>query len=305
MKIALKVDVDTLRGTLEGVPALLNLYRQYGVKATFLFSLGPDHTGRALRRIFRPGFFSKIQRTSVLSHYGLKTLLYGTLLPGPHIGRQGHAIMRQTEQAGHEVGVHCYDHIRWQDFVANRDATWTLNEIQAAVDSFQAVFGHRPLVHGAAGWQLNKHTLQLEQQFNFSYASDCRGHSPFIPYMDGETFHCPQIPTTLPTLDELLGCNGVTEDNAHEAIFVASRQPTVAGHVYTLHAELEGMKLLPIMEKLLQLWQQNGDNIGTLEAYVAGLNTTTLPCHELVWGEVEGRSGVLAVQGRKITAQSS
>ena len=89
MKIALKVDVDTLRGTLEGVPALLELYQRYGVKATFLFSLGPDHTGRALRRIFRPGFFSKVQRTSVLSHYGLKTLLYGTLLPGPHIGRQG------------------------------------------------------------------------------------------------------------------------------------------------------------------------------------------------------------------------
>jgi peptidoglycan/xylan/chitin deacetylase (PgdA/CDA1 family) len=301
MKIALKVDVDTLRGTLEGVPALLDLYQRYGVKATFLFSLGPDHTGRALRRIFRPGFFRKVQRTSVLSHYGLKTLLYGTLIPGPHIGRRGHAIMRQVEQAGHEVGVHCHDHIRWQDFVASRGAEWTRKEMQLAIDSFQAVFGRKPLVHGAAGWQLNKHTLELEQQLSFRYASDCRGQSPFIPQMEGETFQCPQIPTTLPTLDELLGHNGITEANVYEAVFAASRKPAPEGHVYTLHAELEGMKLLSVMEKLLQMWQAAGDDIGTLEDYVADIDTAALPKHELAWGEVEGRSGVLAVQGRKIT----
>ena len=48
------------------------------VGATFLFSMGPDHTGRAPKRIFRPGFMKKVRRTSVRSNYGLKTLLYGT-----------------------------------------------------------------------------------------------------------------------------------------------------------------------------------------------------------------------------------
>ena len=86
--IALKVDVDTLRGTLEGVPSLLRMLARRKTRATFLFSLGPDHTGRALKRIFRPGFLAKVRRTSVGSNYGLKTLLYGTLLPGPDIGRR-------------------------------------------------------------------------------------------------------------------------------------------------------------------------------------------------------------------------
>ena len=85
--LVLKIDVDTFRGTKEGVPRLSALLQKYGANATFLFSLGPDHTGRALKRIFRPGFFQKVKRTSVLSHYGLKTLLYGVLLPGPHIGK--------------------------------------------------------------------------------------------------------------------------------------------------------------------------------------------------------------------------
>ncbi|EQD28662.1 polysaccharide deacetylase protein, partial [mine drainage metagenome] len=84
--LALKVDVDTLRGTRTGVPALVELLRAEQAQATFLFSLGPDHTGRALKRVFRPGFLGKVKRTSVLEHYGLRTLLYGTLLPGPDIG---------------------------------------------------------------------------------------------------------------------------------------------------------------------------------------------------------------------------
>jgi len=302
MKIALKVDVDTLRGTQQGVPALLELFRRYGVKATFLFSLGPDHTGRALRRIFRPGFFSKVQRTSVLRHYGLKTLLYGTLLPGPHIGRRGREIMRAAEASGHEVGVHCHDHIRWQDFVAERDAAWTEKELLAAIDAFTEVFGHAPQVHGAAGWQINVHTLALEERLELRYASDCRGQFPFLPVMDGVNYACPQVPGTLPTLDELIGCGGISEANVHNTVFAASRTPAPAGHVYTLHAELEGMQLLPVMERLLQLWQEAGDQVCTLQEYFTGMDPATLPRHEIIRGEIEGRSGLLAIQGDPVTA---
>ncbi len=302
MKIALKVDVDTLRGTLEGVPALLDLYRRHGVRATFLFSLGPDHTGRALRRIFRPGFFSKVQRTSVLRHYGLKTLLYGTLLPGPHIGRRGREIMRAAQAAGHEVGVHCHDHIRWQDFVARRDAAWTEKELRAAVDAFREVFGHAPHVHGAAGWQINAPTLALEEQLGFHYASDCRGEFPFLPVMDGVAYACPQLPGTLPTLDELIGCDGINEANVHDAVFAASRKPAPAGHVYTLHAELEGMKLLPVMDRLLRQWRETGDQVCSLQEYFAALDPEKLPRHEMLRGEIAGRSGLLAKQGAPVTA---
>ena len=48
-RIGLKVDVDTLRGTREGVPRLAALFKKHGVEATFYFSVGPDHTGRAMR----------------------------------------------------------------------------------------------------------------------------------------------------------------------------------------------------------------------------------------------------------------
>jgi len=296
MRIALKVDVDTYRGTLQGIPSLLRLFRQYGVRATFLFSLGPDHTGRAIRRVFRPGFLSKVSRTSVTEHYGYKTLMYGVLLPGPHIGHKAGHIMRQARDQGHEVGIHCYDHVRWQDYVARKNRAWTQREMKRAADAFEQVFGSPASIHGAAGWQLNPQVLELEQVMGFRYASDVRGYAPFYPKMQEVASNCVQIPTTLPTLDELIGCDGLTPDNVHEAVFTASRKPLPEGHVYTLHAELEGMKLLPVMEKLLQSWQQAGDEIVAVDAIYQQLDLDSLPHQHIEMKEIPGRSGVLAVQ---------
>ena len=115
VRLALKVDVDTERGTREGVPALAELFSRAGVPATFYFSLGPDHTGRALRRVFRPGFVGKTVRTNVLAIYGIRTLLNGVLLPGPRIARRHAELLRTVRKAGFDVGVHCWDHVRWQD----------------------------------------------------------------------------------------------------------------------------------------------------------------------------------------------
>lgn len=298
MPIALKVDIDTLRGTEEGVPNLLRIFDRYQVRATFLFSLGPDHTGRALRRVFRPGFLAKVRRTSVTSHYGFKTLLYGTLLPGPHIGKRTGQLMRQVRAAGHEVGIHCYDHFKWQDYVVGKDAEWTRQELSKAIAAFGEVFGEAPKVLGAPGWQLNGPTLALEEELGFRYASDTRGEEPFLPEMAGVTSQCPQLPTTLPTLDELLGLEGISEANVHAEIFQASRRPMPHGHVYTLHGELEGMKLAPVLERLLTTWREAGEQIGTLADTFASFDVKQLPHRRILMREIPGRSGLIGVAER-------
>jgi peptidoglycan/xylan/chitin deacetylase (PgdA/CDA1 family) len=302
MRVALKVDVDTLRGTLEGIPALLRLFDRYSVRATFLFSLGPDHTGRALRRVFRPGFLNKVRRTSVTSHYGFRTLMYGTLLPGPDIGRRAGAVMRSVAEAGHEVGIHCHDHFKWQDFVSRRDLEWTRREMEHAREAFERVFRRPARVHGAAGWQLNAHVLALEEQMGFEYASDTRGTSPYFPLLEGVRSACPQIPTTLPTLDELIGRDGITGDNVHQRLYDESLQPLPRGQVHTLHAELEGMKLERVMERLLEMWRSAGAGICALEDLYRDLDLAALPCHRVEWGEIQGRAGQLALQGAPVAA---
>ncbi|MCX7198186.1 MAG: polysaccharide deacetylase family protein, partial [Proteobacteria bacterium] len=256
MKLALKVDVDTYRGTREGVPRLVELLQREGAGATFLFSLGPDHTGRAVRRVFRRGFMRKVSRTSVLEHYGLRTLLYGTLLPGPDIGERCRQQMQAVRDAGFECGIHCWDHVRWQDRLALADDAWTRAEMQRACDRFDEVFGAPARTHGAAGWQMNVHALRNTQRLSFGYSSDTRGTHPFLPTYNAELIACPQIPTTLPTLDELIGRDGITADNvADRLLALTDAERPATGHVYTLHAELEGRKLAPAFERLLAGWK--------------------------------------------------
>ncbi|HEX4152777.1 MAG TPA: polysaccharide deacetylase family protein [Steroidobacteraceae bacterium] len=318
--IGLKVDVDTLRGTREGVPRLAALLKKHGVGATFYFSVGPDHTGRALKRVFRKGFAQKVARTSVLKHYGWKTLMYGVLLPGPDIGREAGEEMRRVRDAGFEVGLHTYDHVRWQDGVAQADAAWTRREFERGIAAFERVFGAVPVSHAAAGWQINAHGLALEQEHGLKYASDTRGGGAFLPRLESGISTCLQIPTTLPTFDELLGRDGIDESSIAEAVFrlstagpAAASAPAVASapasasapapapdpatpQVFTLHAELEGMLLRDSFESLLVKWREAGASVVDMASIHARVTRRPLPARRVILGEIPGRSGTLAVQ---------
>jgi undecaprenyl phosphate-alpha-L-ara4FN deformylase len=295
--IALKVDVDTFRGTREGVPRLAALLERLGARATFLFSLGPDHTGRAIKRVFRRGFLGKVKRTSVLEHYGLRTLLYGVLLPGPRIGRRCRGILQDIGARGFEVGVHTWDHIRWQDGVARASESWTRRELALATDEFAGIFGRAPRVHGAAGWQMNAHVPALERDLGFLYASDTRGSAPFLPLSDGSAVPVPQLPTTLPTLDELIGREDLGGEDPVDHLLALTDEADGRDQVYTLHAELEGGAFLGAFERLLKAWKARGARLTDLAGYAGQLDPGTLPRCSIVAGTVAGRSGTLAVQG--------
>jgi len=310
--MVLKIDVDTYRGTREGVPNLVQMLGAFQAHATFLFSLGPDHTGWALRRALRPGFFSKVSRTSVVEHYGFKTLMYGTLLPGPDIGKKCAKQMRAVRDAGFECGIHTWDHVLWQDNVATRGASWTSTIMRKASARYTQVFGTAPHTHGAAGWQMNRDAYGEHDGAGYRYASDGRvparengamANDVYGPHRlsdGGKVFTCIQLPTTLPTLDELLGreLDGVliTIDNvaAHLLKLTAGAS---RDHVYTLHAELEGQKLAPIFRQLLEGWLAQGYQLASMADLYQKVKDLELPVCPLTWGELPGRSGNLIMQG--------
>ena len=307
--LTLKIDVDTYRGTRGGVPGLVRMLARHGAGATFLFSLGPDHTGWALRRALRPGFFQKVSRTSVLEHYGLKTLMYGVLLPAPDIGRGCAAEMRAVRDAGFECGIHTWDHVVWQDNVRRRDPDWTARQMHLAFQRFVDVFGVAPQSHGAAGWQMNAHAFRQLDALGIACASDSRallkddgalaepGIGPHRLSVEGQVLSCIQMPTTLPTLDELLGRTiaGVVITPANIAAFLLRLTEGGRDHVYTLHAELEGQKLAPIFDQLLAGWKAQGYQLGSMAHYNRQLDRSGLPVRAMQWGVLPGRSGELIV----------
>lgn len=294
--LAIKVDVDTDRGTRVGVPALLSLFEETGVRATFLFSLGPDTTGRAIKRMFRPGFFSKVRRTGVLGMYGIRTLLNGTLLPPPHVGRRNQAVMRAARDHGHEVGIHCYDHTRWQDGLMTMTEAEVREEFGEARREFERIFGMSARIAGAAGWQANALSLAAYDDANLLYASDARGTHPFFPRANGRVYRTLQIPTTLPTMDELLGRPQHPEDGIAEHYL--SLLKTGAPNILTIHAEIEGMKKIDLFRKLLEQARRQSVRFTRLRDLASELlkDPAAISICDLTTGTVDGRSGALTVQ---------
>jgi peptidoglycan/xylan/chitin deacetylase (PgdA/CDA1 family) len=295
--VALKVDVDTYAGTRDGVPTLMRDMEHFGARATFYFSLGPDNSGKAIRRIFtRKGFLAKMLRTRAPSAYGIRTMLYGTLLPAPMIGAGLAEQMRMVEQQGHEAGIHCWDHVRWHDYLPRFSRTEVAGELECAANLFGEIFGHRALSIAAPGWTVSPDSLELQDAMGLSYCSDSRGSHPFYPVMAGRRYATLQIPTTLPTADEILGQNGVTAENLPE-YYLGSLKAGL--NVLTIHAELEGGAIRHSFVALLEQLAARGIRCVTLQS--AATMAGNVPDCCLYMGELPGRVGQVALQGEVVS----
>jgi peptidoglycan/xylan/chitin deacetylase (PgdA/CDA1 family) len=231
-------------------------------------------------------------RTKAPAAYGIKTMLYGTLLPAPMIAASFPEILRETEQAGHEVGIHCWDHVKWHDYLPWFPKHLTAMELGRASALFEEIMGHRATTTAAPGWTVSSDSLEVQDAMGLDYCSDGRGKQPFYPVMNDRTFRTLQIPTTLPTADEILGENGITPDNIHE-FYVSSLKEGL--NVLTIHAELEGNAIRHSFVRLLERFKSDGVRCITLGQAAKGL--TAAPACELFMEEIPGRAGKVAIQG--------
>lgn len=294
--VALKVDVDTYAGTRDGVPRLLDDMRRFGAQATFYFSMGPDNSGKAIRRIFtRKGFLKKQLRSKAPAAYGIKTMLYGTLLPAPMIASAFPGVLRETERQGHEAGIHCWDHVKWHDYLPWFPKHLTAMELGRAGALFEEILCRRAITTAAPGWTVSPDSLEVQDAMGLEYCSDSRGSHPFYPVMEGRRFRTLQIPTTLPTADEILGENGITPENIHQ-FYLDSLGSGL--NVLTIHAELEGGAIRGSFIRLLEGLSAGGIRCITLAE--AAHRTARAPACRLFMGEFPGRAGKVAIQGEVV-----
>jgi undecaprenyl phosphate-alpha-L-ara4FN deformylase len=288
--------VDTLRGTRRGVPSLCHLLREHDIRATFFFTVGPDNMGRHLWRMFKPAFLWKMLRTRAASLYGWDILLRGTLWPGPVIAGKVPQVIRDAANAGHEIGLHAWDHHAWQAHVEDWSPQQLQTELQRGYDALTEVIGRPPTCAASPGWRCTNAVLAEKERLPFTYNSDCRGANIFMPVVDGQVLRQPQVPITLPTYDELLGTHGITDQNYNDRILSLLAEDRL--NVLTIHAEVEGISHRDLFGDFVARALKGGIEFVPLgELLPVG---ASWPEDTIELRKIPGREGVLACQASSL-----
>lgn len=291
-RVGLRIDVDTWRGTREGVPRLLELLNQHGVSASFFFSVGPDNMGRHLWRLIKPRFLWKMLRSHAVSLYGWDILLAGTAWPGRLIGRGNAAILRQTA-VQHEVGLHAWDHFAWQTWAGVWRPAQLHQQIQRGKAALEEILGQAITCSAVAGWRADQRVVDAKQPFGFRYNSDCRGDTLFRPLLTDGGLGTVQVPVTLPTWDEAVGAIA-TPDTFNR--FILNAMHHAAGTpVYTIHAEVEGIAYRDTFAALLETARREGLVFCPLGELLPE-SIDDLPHGVVARGSIAGREGWLGCQ---------
>jgi len=201
-----------------------------------------------------------------------------------------------VRDAGFEVGVHAYNHYRWQDYVQRMDLGAVRAEFAAARAEFARIFGAEAEAAGAAGWQSNDRSREVYDEAGLLYSSDTRGAHPYFPRLGGRVFRTLEIPTTLPTLDELMG-RPEFPDRAIVPHLVSLVGPGRL-NVFTLHAEIEGMGRRAVFRELLGACRKAGVEFVRLgdEARALLADRAAVPVCDQTMARIDGRSGLVATQ---------
>jgi peptidoglycan/xylan/chitin deacetylase (PgdA/CDA1 family) len=288
-QIALRIQVGSLAGAQRGVPRLLEALQTAGAGATFCLSLGPDRSGRARGEALR-----------LARRAGWSSLLRGTLLPAGEIGRQAADSLKLIPTAACEAGLSAWDRVTWEKHGKHADNAAIATDLARGCAAFTALFGTPPRIFAAPAWQAHRQALRLLQRLGFAGASDCRGTAPFLPVWDGEPLPCPQLPTTLPTLEDL--AHAGSDATAALAQLLEAGTRLQGPQVFALRAEYEGLGDLDPLVRLWQGWRAQGHALITLGELASACSPARLPYARIAYGQLPHRPNPLALQGEPFLA---
>lgn len=170
-----RFDIDTHRCMRQGIPALLNLAKEFNVHFTFFVNMG--------RAVYHLNQFKKCllkttksddnySKLSSLERLGWKDYLFAAIL-NPFVGTSSPDMLKKLQQQGHELGLHGgMNHAKWQC----NARTWTQDKIkdqvEKAIYKYRMVTGSVPKGFSSPGWQGGDKVNNVLKELKFIYVAD-------------------------------------------------------------------------------------------------------------------------------------
>ncbi|BAC24307.1 b2256 [Wigglesworthia glossinidia endosymbiont of Glossina brevipalpis] len=284
-------------GTKLGVPNLWEILNKKKIKATFFFTVGPDNMGRHFWRLIKPKFLFKMFRINPFKIYGLNILRSGFIGKGKNIGKICKNEIKSASK-DHEIGLHAWDHFSWQTWINMFSKKKIIKHINLGKNALQHIIKYPVTCFASPGWRTNEYVLRtLKNNFNFSYNSDCRGSNLFFPYLGDGKIGSLQIPVTLPTFDEVI--NIKTTIKKYNSFIIKLIKTQLNFSVYTIHAEIEGMKYKKEFEEFLNIAINEGINFCRLKDLIPK-EIENIPIYKINHKTIPGRDGWIAYQQKII-----
>ena len=285
MTIGLRVSVQTIFGALQGVPRLIKLLDKYSAKATFFFAMGPDTNGLSIKQL---------RQSLSLRYFNYKSINYRAILRLQTFETDCKDILKLTRNNGFEIGVDRFNSTSWKNNARSASSKWTELQMQRTNSIFIELSGKAPKASSAPFWQMNRDAYRLNQRLGYAYTSDTRGTHPFLPIFDGEIISCPQVPTTLPTIPEMM--QGKRKEPNLVLQSTIEHMNGLNHLIYGAHAEMEGGPYYSHFDKLLQNWSEKKHDIVSLQQYLER-SVENLPRHNIITRKIPGFINPLAYQG--------
>lgn len=225
-RFALRIDIDTICGLVHGVPPVLDLCRENGIKATFFASVGSDTSSRAF--LHRPNLGRHLS-VSPLAKYGPREIL-GSLV-GMDFSSHADEI-RAIQAEGHELQLHCYNHVDWIRRIGSAGFEEAKALIAKGIDAFQTITGRSPSAFASPGFAVTEAVLDAEESLGFKYASDYIRYGDAVPFRPGGR-KVLQIPVNVPLVEDLVA-QGIPDDEIVRRIVEVVESSSLA--VFYLHA---------------------------------------------------------------------
>ncbi|MBF0617694.1 MAG: polysaccharide deacetylase family protein [Nitrospirae bacterium] len=273
----------------------MDVLERYGIKATFFPVMGPDTVSSHTKKFSQKGYIKRIMTMNplkMLAGFGPLFFLRGKLLPLKYVGSGHPEILKKIISAGHELGLHSYNHAQWANQWPNLPDTYIEEELKRAGDEYRKVFKKDCRLWGSPNWRTSEYLYHLLDKNGSRYTSNTRGNSPFSPKYGDRVYKTVEFPISMPALHELIQ-TGIRKQDTPK---IFEKCLTSDYNQWVIHCYYEGILEKEMFENVLKHLMEKGCTFYTFEQFFEQTGSGCLPACEIDSITVPGGIGKVSCQ---------